>query len=216
MRQLTAFLFFSSFFYQRGTVWRSFSGGLPLLPATIFPSAFHSFCLSHFSINLHNLTLFIESGSCLLHRTNKMLPFSLPHNNLLFFFLFCSFASWRWCCSPGCWASRCLAGFSRHEAVCVRLKRGNLWRAGRALEIRQFGDNLLFFALSLLIYAFHLEGSSDGREAGRRRGLELRAWPISPHIQLACRLSQRWSTCLLSSHSGWICFSTQLILHFQF
>lgn len=76
---------FFFFFYQCATVWRRFSGGLPLLPATIFPSAFHSFCLSHFSINLHNLTLFIESGWCLLHRTNKMLPFSLPHNNLLFF-----------------------------------------------------------------------------------------------------------------------------------
>lgn len=73
------------FFYQCGTVWRRFGGGLPVLPATIFPSAFHSFCLSHFSINLHNLTLFIESGLCLLHRTNKMLPFCLPHNNLFLF-----------------------------------------------------------------------------------------------------------------------------------
>lgn len=126
--------FFFFFFYQRGTVWRRFRGGLPpLLPATIFPSAFHSFCLSHFSINLHNLTLFIESGWCLLHRTNKMLPFSLPHNNLFFFSVFSSYPSWRWYFSPGCWASQCLAGFSRHEAVCVRLKRGNLWRAGRAL-----------------------------------------------------------------------------------
>lgn len=76
-----------AFFNQCGTVWRRFHGGLPVLPATIFPSAFHSFCLSHFSINLHNLTLFIESGLCLLCRTNKILPFSLPHNNL-FFFLF--------------------------------------------------------------------------------------------------------------------------------
>lgn len=66
-----------AFFNQCGTVWRRFHGGPPVLPATIFPSASHSFCLSHFSINLHNLTLFIEPGSRLLRRTNKILPFSL-------------------------------------------------------------------------------------------------------------------------------------------
>lgn len=77
------------FFYQGCTVWRRFSGGPPSLPATIFPSAFHSLCLSHFSINLHDLTLFIEPGTCLLQRTNKMVPPSPSHISYLFFFCLC-------------------------------------------------------------------------------------------------------------------------------
>lgn len=127
-------------FYQGCTVWRRFSGGPPALPATIFPSAFHSLCLSHFSINLHDLTPFIETGACLLQRTNKMGSFSLPHTYAIFSFsvspsipltpfsLGCGVLS-----AQDAELHSALQGFSRHEAVCVRLKRGNLWRAGRAL-----------------------------------------------------------------------------------
>lgn len=82
VRQLTVlFFFFLSVWHSLKEVqwWAASAASHNLC------SAFHSFCLSHFSINLHNLTLFIESGSCLLRRTNKMLPFSLPHNNLFFF-----------------------------------------------------------------------------------------------------------------------------------
>lgn len=54
-----------------------------------FPLHFHSFCLSHFSINLHSLTPFIEPGSCFLQRTNKMVPNSLLLTYMLsFLFLF--------------------------------------------------------------------------------------------------------------------------------
>lgn len=122
----------------------SVAARLHCLPQS-FALLFRAFCLSHFSINLHDLTPFIKpvhvcSKEQIKWSLSLSLPLSPPHTGNLFFFPRLLLSLWL----PslfGCGVLSAqdaelhgaLQGFRRHEAVCVRLKSENLWCAGRAL-----------------------------------------------------------------------------------